>query len=699
MATLRHRYQPPEDSSAGEDTLPLDTICTILTRQSTLAQKGRHLFSAEVDPQTLVAEARRLGYPPERILVLDWDMGKGAYNTTIEQRPALRHWLTELLPTGQSRVVLVSQEDRLFRDRTEIQVNRFIEQVAQHRGWVVCGPRVYNLRREMDKEQFRLVCKFGKQYIEFHLKQRLHPANQRSAMQGRYAGGMVAWGYRVDYDTHSPTYKHLLRYGPHAQLVTERVFTRFAGLVRPSVSALARSWWRDGVVWPFFAGEEVDIRQVRWYDSKCRRDEARGGYQFDPRQAQTILTNVIYLGWVARRGEVACDPASGEPRICHEPLVEADLFWWCYDRILSQRPPFAPPRIGPTVAPYHPRRSFAEPPGYVAFLAHGLVRCAQHGRRLAPFTIRDESRRSTFGQTNLRCWLTAGQQRDVAESEYTECPVVPAHVVETALCEDFVAQLRLDERDLEAVTRALAQTAQRREQQGGTEAVELLERQCAEQQRVFDRAKHLYLTAPDLQTYLVEDMRRAQQTLADLQARLAVARAAVSPSARAWDLAERAVGLAERIRATFLDWSRPAQARVIGLALDTAVLGRVDRHRLGLWVRWQGGSETRRELRRPNGHRREWTAEEDAVLQAHFHQLTLAALCVMLPGRALPAVKFRAYQLGLRRPRHGSFSDVAPCVVAGPPTPNDMAAYGFPVKDGAGGVSADSSADRFGSAA
>src|SRR5262249_51766555 len=148
--------------------------------------------------------------PPERIRVLDWDMGKGAYNTTIEERPALHHWLTELLPSGESRVVLVSQEDRLFRDRTEIQVNRFIEQVARHRGWVVCGlggPRVYNLRREMDKEQFRLVCKFGKQYIEFQLKQRLHPAAQRAAMQGRYVGGKVAWGYRVDYDTHSPTHK------------------------------------------------------------------------------------------------------------------------------------------------------------------------------------------------------------------------------------------------------------------------------------------------------------------------------------------------------------------------------------------------------------------------------------------------------------------------------------------------------------
>src|SRR6476620_1588451 len=124
MARLQHRYQPPDSLTPDQDILPIDSVCVILTRQSTRAQKERNTFSAEVDPNTLIAEARRLGFADQHIQVLDWDMGKGAYNTTIEDRPALRYWLTELLPSGKSRVVLVSQEDRLFRDRTEIQVNR-----------------------------------------------------------------------------------------------------------------------------------------------------------------------------------------------------------------------------------------------------------------------------------------------------------------------------------------------------------------------------------------------------------------------------------------------------------------------------------------------------------------------------------------------------------------------------------------------
>ncbi len=692
MANLRHRYQRPE--TPEEESLPLDTICTILTRQSTRAQKGRNVFSAEVDPKTLVDEARRLGFLAERIQVLDWDMGKGAYNTTIEERPALHHWLTELLPSGKSRVVLVSQEDRLFRDRTEIQVNRFIEQVAQHRGWVVCGSRVYNMRREMDKEQFRLVCKFGKLYIEFHLKQRLHPARERAALQGRYVGGMVSWGYRVDYNVQSPTYKHLLRYEPHAVLVADAIFGRFARMERPTPAELARSWWREGLVWPFF-GPEVDPRQVHWHDSKCHRDEDRGGYQFVPRQAQTILTNPIYLGWMPRKGEVARDLVSGEPRTCHEPLVDPDLFWWCYDRILPVRPSYAPALVRPPVAPYHPRRSFHQPPGYVAFIGQGSVRCAQHGKRLSPFVQRDQ-RRGSYERTYVRCWLSNVEQRQLIETNGNECTVVPGPVIEDALCKSFIEHLWLDDQDVEAVTQALARLAERR-QRGEPEAVRQFERQIGEQQELLLRAKRLAYAAPDLAGEVVEDIRRAKRAIAELEARLVGARADVSLSAHARQTAEQALAVGERIRATFLDWSREGKTRVIGVALETAVLGRVDRRRLGLWMRWQGGCETREALVLERGQTLPWVAAEDAALAAHYHRLTHEALLAMLPSRTLDGIWHRARQLKLSRPRGGPFSAEAPMVVAGPETRNEMVSYGFTAASGTSSPRASSDSVLFAS--
>jgi hypothetical protein len=527
---LRHRYQPPEDSDSSQDTLPLDSVCTILTRQSTRGQKERNAFSAEVDSRVLVAEAERLGFAPERIRVLDWDMGKGAYNTTIEQRPALHHWLTELLPSSQSRVVLASQEDRLFRDRTEIQVNRFIEQVARYRGWVVCGARVYNFQREMDKEHFRLACKYGKQYIEFHIKGRLHPAVQRAAMDGRYTGGLFPWGYHVDYTAGSSTYKHYIPYESHVDLVRDCVFGRFSQMSQPTVTELARSWWRDGLVWPFFTAE-VDSRQVRLRDGKCQRDEARGGYIFVPRQAQTILTNPVYLGWMTRRGEVARDPVTGQPSVCHEPLVDSDLFWWCYDHILDERPTYAPPRVGRSVSVVHPRRSFARSDGESAFLGQGILCCAQHGKKLSSFEQRDASR-GAYHQRYLRCWLSGSEERARLEQQQASCPLVAAHDVEAALTKSFVAHLGFESRDEQALIDAFAKVAQKRVPAGTGEVADL-ERQITAQQAIFERAKRLAYAAPDLESDVVEDMRQAKRAVAQLEARLSDLRAKTAPSARA----------------------------------------------------------------------------------------------------------------------------------------------------------------------
>ena len=119
----RHRYQRPKPVDPEREQLPIDTLCTILTRQSTVGQAERNVFSAEVNPQDLVAIARRFGFDDEHIRIVDLDMGIGAYNTTIEDRPGLRAWLYNDLPSGRSCVVLVSTEDRLFRDRYETEHN------------------------------------------------------------------------------------------------------------------------------------------------------------------------------------------------------------------------------------------------------------------------------------------------------------------------------------------------------------------------------------------------------------------------------------------------------------------------------------------------------------------------------------------------------------------------------------------------
>src|SRR5262249_34051955 len=150
------------------------------------------------------------------------------------------------------------------------------------------------------------ACKAGKEFIEGHLKARLHPAIHRAAMAGRYPGGPVPMGYIVEYNPRSPTYKHFVRYQPHATLVEEQVFRVFARLPHPSTVEVARHWAREGLVWPFF-GPEVDSRRVRVAEAMYTRDDAQGGYLFHFRQAHNILTSVAYLGWMVHRRRLATD--------------------------------------------------------------------------------------------------------------------------------------------------------------------------------------------------------------------------------------------------------------------------------------------------------------------------------------------------------------------------------------------------------
>lgn len=670
----RHRYQRPNMTNPEQDALPRDTVCTVLVRQSTAAQRDNNLFSSEVKPEELRREAiERWGFVPEQVQVIDQDMGIGAYNTTIADRPGLQHWLYELLPSGRSKVLLVSLEDRLFRDKWEDQHNTFIRQVATHGGWVICGHNVYNFRIEMHCENFRLACKSGKYHIEHHIKRRLHPAAQRAAMQGRYTGGAVSWGYVVDYDLRSSTYKHLLVYPPHAQLAVEHVFRCFAGLSHPSIMELVRHWEREGLVWPFY-GPEVDPRVVRAADACRTRDEARGGYLFHRLQANRMLTDVTYLGWRVRGGEVALDRAAGTPLVCHPPIVDADLFWWCYDHLEVERPAWAPERVSPVPARVRTRMSYRAAPGEVRFLAPGRVRCSLHVR---PFAVTDH-----HDKTVLVCNNNDWQYRRTSD----ECVTPRATLVEQALCTAFVEQLTLDERDVAE----LAQLAQQRTLVHDDRR-ERLRKEVAEQKAIL--AQVVQLAAKPENAVLADELlgqaRQAKAAIAAREAELAVLADTQPVTSQAWGKAQQASTIAERIRSTFGDWSRAAQAKVFALALDDALLGYVDRYTLGLWARWAGGRESRAEFVMPRGKKLRWTDEEREALKRHYGRLTWSALQRMLPSRSVSGIRTYANELGLVRDERSAMCDEPPIIVPGPVIVNTLAAHGFPLPEPVAGIHGD----------
>jgi DNA invertase Pin-like site-specific DNA recombinase len=662
----QNRYQSPKRVDPDSEQLPLETICTILVRQSTVAQATAHVHSAEVNPNDLIAEAQRHGFPREHIRLVHDDMGIGAYSTRIEDRPGLSRWLFEDLPSGKSLVVLVSHEDRLFRDRDETEHNRFIALVAKYGGWAICGQTVYNFHRKFDQERFRYACKAGKDFIEGHIKARLHPAIQRAAMQGKYTGGSVPWGYVVDYNTQSPTYKHLMVYPPHVPLVVDDIFHYFANLPRPSLLEVGRHWQREGLVFPFY-GPDVDPHVVRTGNVRTR-DEARGGYRITWQRLRQVLTDVTYLGWRVRAGQIAWDTAAQAPLVCHPALIDADLFWWCYDKLLAERPEWAPPRTTP-MRPVRARRSYGASPDEVRMLGHGQVFCVVHRRALSVTVAHGKAVYSA---------LCPGAS-DSLHTAKGECAAVAASEVDTALVTAFTAQLDLDSDDEEALARMAERRLRDRIGQDGQEA--RLHCEISEQRALVKRAMQqgLRVENASLAEQFFAEARQAQHAAEVAETKLTELRSQLAASGQAWSLATQASSLAERIRATFGDWSRQAQARVLALALDEAVVGHVDRVRLGLWARWVGGGESRQEIRRAHATPVPWSDVEIAAFTRYYPLLTWRALEEMFPGRTRNVLNKFAITRGLTRPRIESFSDVTPCVVSTPGVRNTMGEYGFPL--------------------
>ncbi len=246
--------------------------------------------------------------------------------------------------------------------------------------------------------------------------------------------------------------------------------------------------------------------------------------------------------------------------------------------------------------------------------------------------------------------------------------------VDDVIARSFIDQLVLDERDAQK----LARIAERRERRNVPQPGDI-QRQLVEQRTYLANAQLLAVRAGDeqLRAGFFAQAEEAVGAIRTLEQQLAMAQAEMVVSPRAWTIAEHAVALAERIRATFLEWPRPAQMRVLTLALQEEVLGRSGRYTFGLWLRWYGDSETRAEISTTVAQFTPWTEAERDALRQWYPRLTWDALMSMFPGRTQPAIKQEVGRLGLARPRGGPFVPVAPLVFPTPQATNEMEVYGF----------------------
>src|SRR6266545_3863356 len=110
--------------------------------------------------------------------------------------------LFALISEGKIGAVACEDEDRLFRDVTQIQVNIFIEACRAAHVLVLTPSMVYDFANEVvgqfHARQFRFKCELAAEYINTVVKGKLHRAKRRLALEGRWSGGRLPPGYMFD---------------------------------------------------------------------------------------------------------------------------------------------------------------------------------------------------------------------------------------------------------------------------------------------------------------------------------------------------------------------------------------------------------------------------------------------------------------------------------------------------------------------
>lgn len=321
------RYQATQLKSAapldGSVSLPIDAPVAAYYRQSTNAQVGN--ISTEIQTVDLLNWLKGRGWPEDRIILIDTDEGVSG-QLKISERKGMRY-MYDLIITGKIKAVACQDEDRLFRDQTQIEVNIFIETCKKHHVLVITPNIVYDFAHPLlgpfHVKQFRYKCEMAADYITTVIVGKLHLARRKVMMDGRWAGAKFPAGYMVDMrktltnGERNPDWRIFVPYQPHADVIVAyyELFLQNGCNVRRTIQVITKHgpWFPpspqlEGFRFP----ESVAIYQRR-------RTISRTGLT-------SILTNAAYLGHWALNGVIT-------KWNHHAPIVPVDLFMRVFNRL------------------------------------------------------------------------------------------------------------------------------------------------------------------------------------------------------------------------------------------------------------------------------------------------------------------------------------------------------------------------------
>lgn len=269
----------------------------------------------------------RRGWQHDQVILIDTDEGLSG-TTRIDERPGMRR-LYHLITNREIGTVACHEEDRLFRDFTQIQVNVFIQACLHAEVQVMTPFFTYDfahpLHGDFHIRQFRYKSEMAADYIKSYILGRLTPAKTRMAKKGLWVGSATPVGYMVDMrevladGSQNPNWRRYVPFEPYAEVVRAqfRMFIENGGNLRGTMRQIRA----QGLSFP-----EVGTPNGFKTNNQFKRRD--GGLYFRRGNFANMLTNPVYIGHWFYKGKV-------EVWGNHEPIVDEDTFFQAFN-YLSQ---------------------------------------------------------------------------------------------------------------------------------------------------------------------------------------------------------------------------------------------------------------------------------------------------------------------------------------------------------------------------
>lgn len=320
---MSRRFQSTERQPASLDdllNLPTDAPVAVYYRQSTYAQVGN--ISTAIQTIDMVADLIKRGWKEEDVHLIDMDEGVSG-TKKIEERDGMRR-LFQLISDGEVGAVACQDEDRLFRDVTQIQVNIFIEACRSAQVQVITPSVTYVFHHPVQgdfyRRQFRFKCEMAAEYINSVIVGKLNRARDRLMKEGKWGGARVPMGYMVDMrekldNQPNPNYRKFVVFEPFAQIVREyfRIFIEMNGSIVKTYERI----FAQGIFFPCIEDYPVPNGfQVNYHLARTNVPTRTAVGQ--------MMTNPVYIGHWMFRGAIILQHN-------HAPLLSEETFFEAFN--------------------------------------------------------------------------------------------------------------------------------------------------------------------------------------------------------------------------------------------------------------------------------------------------------------------------------------------------------------------------------